>query len=371
MNKYNYKMNENKLVCVKCVMDDSDPDIRFDNSGVCNYCLEADKELPKYRYEEYYSGRFYNVGDEIKQKTKNSKYNCIIGLSGGVDSSYVALLAVKKLGLNPLGIHFDNGWNSDVSIRNIETIVNKLGIDYEAYVVDWQEFRSLQRAFIKASVIDLELLTDQAHKAAAYKVAKKNKIKFNLTGGNYVTEHGMPRSWYKSPKQDVRNIKDIAKKHENIKLKDYPQLGLIKYKLLNKLKLSYTSIPILNYINYNRTEAKKQLISELGWVDYGGKHHESFLTKFYQEYILPVKFNVDKRKVHFSAMIRNGEMTRDEALITLREKKDSHIIESDIEYFIKKLGFSRDEFDEIMKQKPVSHYEYKSDLDFFKFIKRI
>lgn len=357
--------------CIRCVMDTTDPDIEFDELGVCNHCREAEEQLPKYQYEQEFSYEFFRIGKEIRSKSQNKKYDCVIGLSGGVDSSYVAYLAVKKLNLKPLAIHFDNGWNSDLSIKNIEKIVNKIGIDLYTYVVDWEEFKQLQRAFLKSSVIDLELLTDQAIAAATYKIARNHKIKFSLTGSNYVTEHGMPQQWYKSPKQDVRNIRDIGKRFEDVKIKDYPTLGLIKHKLLHKLQLSYKSIPILNYTNYKREKAKQILINELSWEDYGGKHHESFLTKFYQQYILPVKFNVDKRKVHLSAMIRNNEISREKAINILDSKPyDEKKIENQIEYFIKKLGFNRNEFEEILKDTPVSHYKFKSDLDVLSFLRK-
>jgi len=359
-------MQENKKyqICSKCVMDTSDPDISFNEEGTCIYCIEAKEQLPKYRYKEQFPDLFYSIGDKIKNSKKKGKYDSIIGLSGGVDSSYVAYLAVKKLGLNPIAIHFDNGWNTDIAISNIEKVVKKLNLDLETYVIDWEEFKSLQRAFIKASVVDIELLTDHAHKGATYRIASKYGIRYNLTGGNYVTEHGMPKTWYWPIKQDLRNIRSIGKKFENIRLKRYPTMGLLKYNIVHKFKLGYENVPLLNYINFRRFEAIRILEDELDWRNYGGKHAESFFTKFYQQYILPVKFNIDKRRVHFSALIRNNEISRKEAieLVSTSAYKDEEL-RNDIDYFLKKLDFTENEFKELMHHERIPHEYYGTDLN--------
>jgi len=356
-------------VCSRCVMDNRNNSISFDDNGICNYCLDFDANKSFYRYNDKFPSKFYEIGNVLKSKGKNSKYDCIIGLSGGVDSSYVAYLAVKKLGLKPLAIHFDNGWNSDIAIKNVEAVVNSLKIDLETYIVDWEEFRDLQRAFLFASVIDIEMLSDHAIKAANYQIARKYRIRYSLSGGNYVTEHGMPSGWYYTPKEDLRNIKDIAKKFGKVKLKSFPKLSLFKYKILSKSNLTYESIHLLDKMNYSRSEAIGVLEKELGWKNYGGKHHESFITKFYQEYILPKKFNVDKRKVHLSALIRNEEMTREDAIVELQTEINQTTMEQDIKYFLKKMKLTTAEFETIMKASPKNHREFKSDMDIIEKIR--
>jgi len=346
-------------ICTKCIMDTTDPDIHFDGNGVCNHCHSYEKRAQK---ELYYKKdgeqRLNQLVDEIKNKGRNKEYNCIIGLSGGTDSSMVAYLVVKKLGLKPYAIHLDNEWNAEVSESNIENICNTLGIDLHKYVVNWEEFKDLQLSFLKASIPNAEIPTDHAIVAFLYKTAVKKGIQYIITGSNVVTEAtSMSLSWGYDMK-DLRYIKGIHKRFGESKIKSLPKLSLRKlayYILVKKIKY----LPILNYVPYNKEEAIKLLEKELDWKYYGGKHYESIYTRFFQCYILPKKFNIDKRKAHFSTLICSGQMTREEALQEM--KKDtypSELLEEDKKHVIKKLGLTEEEFETIMSQPIKSFRDY-------------
>jgi N-acetyl sugar amidotransferase len=287
-------------------------------------------------------------------------YDCLLGISGGVDSSYLAYMA-RKLKLRPLVVHFDNGWDSELAVSNIQKIIEHLGFDLATYVIDWEEFRDLQRSFLKASVIDIEMLTDHAIFSALFGLARKHDIRCVLSGTNHATENGMPDSWVWD-KQDLRNIKAIHNKYGSCPLQSFPTLNLWKWLGIRYLKLGFEFVELLNFANYKATEAITVLENELGWRYYGGKHYESIFTKFYQAYILPEKFGADKRKVHFSSLIRNGEMSRKNALIELNSKPYSpDELKNDKEYVLKKLSFSENEFDGLMKESPRPHSDFATD----------
>ena len=281
-------------------------------------------------------------------------------MSGGVDSSYIVYLA-HKLGLKPLIVHFDNGWNSELAISNIEKVVTKCNFEYNTLIVDWDEFRELQVAYLKASVVDIEVATDHAIIATMFKLAKKYNIKYILSGGNIATETGMPYAWT-WPKKDLTNLKNIHKKFSKVPLKTYPTRNIWKALFDKKFSNNVEDIRILDHINYTKSDAIKLLENEFGWQYYGGKHFESVFTKFYQSYILPKKFNIDKRLVHLSSLIRNKEITRDEALLELeKDLYSAETLKLEMEYVLKKLQLSKSDFEEIMKMEPVSHLEFGSD----------
>jgi N-acetyl sugar amidotransferase len=357
-------------MCSKCVMDTTDEAITFNNEGVCNHCIEAFKRLPQYHFTD--AEEKHNLEEleaNIKSK-KKGKYDSVVGLSGGVDSSYIALMA-KRMGLNPLCVHFDNGWNSEIAVNNIKKIVNKCNFDLETYVIDWPEFKDLQRAFLKAGVIDIELLTDHAILATMFKLRAKHKIDYILSGNNYVTEHGLPKSWVWN-KLDFKNIKSIHKIYGTKKIKKFPTTSQFKMLLNNKLGLGGVYAEPINMVNYSKTRVMEELEKEFDWQYYGGKHYESVFTKFYQAYILPLKFNVDKRKVHLSALVRNAEITKEEALEAL--KKDLYNpseLTNDKQYVLKKLDFTEIEFDAIMKEKPRKHSDFPfEEMKFLNIIKK-
>lgn len=347
--------------CSKTVMDNiADPDITFDSQGVCNYYYD----YQKVQAEQVFTGEIGTkkleiLVNDIKRKGHGKPYDCLIGLSGGVDSTYVAWL-VKDLGLRPLAVHLDNGWNSELAVKNIENIITRLNIDLYTLVVNWEEFKDIQLAYLKASVVDIEIVSDHAIFSTMYKLAKEKDISYIISGTNIVTEHIMPPSWlYK--KMDYRNLKDIHDKYGKLKRKTYPSLPFLKYVYYSSF-YKLTPISILNYIPYNKKEVKQFIQKELNWRDYGGKHYESMFTKFYQAYILPEKFHIDKRKAHLSTLICSGQITREEALIELEAPLyDPKELQRDLEYVCKKFGFTIDEFKEIMDAPIHKHEFFRSD----------
>lgn len=353
-------MTHEYRICSRCVMDTSDIEIVFDENGQCNHCARFDAYAPRYRVtEEESKKKLALIAQEILSK-KTGKYDSIVGMSGGIDSSYVAYLA-GQMGLNPLVVHFDNGWNSEIAISNIEKIVKKLGFDLYTYVINWNEFRDIQRAFFKASVIDIELVSDHAIFASMYRLAREHNIKYVLSGTNFCTEHTMPKSWYWR-KQDLHNLKAIHNEHGERRLETFPTLTTWRFQASRKLGLGQKYVEPLNAIPYRRDSAMATLRQEFDWVYYGGKHYESVFTKFYQAYVLPVKFGVDKRRAHFSDLIHNGEMSRAEALTALElPAYDQQELERDKEYVLKKLGFSPNEFQEIMETPARPHDFYDTD----------
>lgn len=344
-------------ICTRCIMDTTDPSITFDEKGECNHCKTYDKYAPTRVLSEVEKGKqLANTLTKIKQAKGNNPYDCIIGLSGGVDSSYLAWL-VKKWGLNPLAIHLDNGWNSELAIKNIENIVKKLKIDLITEVLDWEEFKNLQIAYLKASVVDIEVLTDNAIIIAIDRLAKKYKIKYFLSGYNFATESVMPENWYYGIKHDSLNIKSINKEFgNNVKLKTFPLFNTFQYFKYTYLPTIKT-IPILDFVDYDKSKALEILKNELNWRDYGGKHWESKFTQFYQTYILPNKFNIDKRRAHYSSLILSGQITREEALLKISEGYDHEKIQEAKEFVLKKLNLSEKEFDLIMNS-PIKNHSY-------------
>ena len=347
--------------CTFTVMDNiADPDIRFDEQGVCNYYYDYKEAERKYVLTgEAGEKKIQQLVGTIKKEGTGKTYDCLIGLSGGVDSTYVAWL-VKKFGLKPLAVHLDNGWNSELAVQNVENIITKLGFDLYTLVVNWEEFRDIQLSYLNASVVDIEVVSDHAIFATMYKLAKEKNIGYILSGTNVVTEHIMPGSWLYN-KMDFINLKDIHNQYGNIKLKTYPVFDFKKYVYYSGV-LKLSPLSILNYVPYNKKEVKQLIQQELDWRDYGGKHYESLFTKFYQAYILPEKFKIDKRKAHLSNLICSGQLTKEEALAEL-EKPLYHPAElvADKEYVLKKLGLSMAEFEAIMKLPVRQHEDFKTD----------
>ena len=348
-------------------MDTTDNHIIFNDEGICNYCLEASSIIKKLTYSEIQvEANLSRLASEIKDR-KKGKYDCLIGLSGGVDSSYLAYLAYK-MGLKPLAVHFDNGWNSKISVENIKSIVNRCNLDFETYVINWSEFRDIQRSFFKAGVVDIEMITDHAIYASMFSIARKNNIKSVLSGSNYRTEHGLPKSWTWL-KQDFKNIRSIHALFGERKLKTFPRMGITKYALIRTLKLGVRFYKPLDLINYRKSEALETLEKEFTWHYYGGKHYESIFTKFYQAYVLPKKFNIDKRKSHLSALIRNGEISRDLAQQELNKPLyEDGELKHEYDYVIKKLGFSKGKFEKILSSLPIPHDRYGSDIAYANFL---
>jgi N-acetyl sugar amidotransferase len=359
-----------KVTCSRCILDTvDDPKISFDEEGICNHCKIYEENIQK-----YYHGNdpelkmFQNLVKEVKRKGERSKYDVIIGLSGGVDSTYVAYLC-WKFNIRALAVHLDNGWNSELSVVNIKNILKITGFDLYTYVINWEEFRDLQRSYIKAQVIDIEVLTDHAISTILLKVAAENNIQYILNGNSITTEGRLPEHWIHN-KSDSINIRDIHKKFGKIQLKTFP-LKSIWSTLLFPSKVQ--SISILDLYPYNKPLAKELIIREFCWRDYGGKHYESVFTRFYQAYILPRKFGVDKRKSHYSALICANQLTRNEALELMKEQtySDSQTEKSDYDFVLKKLGFSNEEFEQYIKRMPIDHNQYKSIMNFYNALRPI
>ena len=294
---------------------------------------------------------------KIKRDGKSKNYDCIIGLSGGVDSTYVAYLVKEKLGLRPLAVHLDNGWNSELSVINMENIVKKLDIDLYTHVIDWEEFKDIQLSFLKSSTPDSEVPTDHAIFSILRSVASKYKINYIINGINIKTESHHALSWSQGH-SDFGYIKGIQTKFGTKKIKTYPHGN--KLTILKDI-FSKKWINILNYIDYDKNEAKRIIIEKLNWKDYGGKHYESIYTKFYQGYILLQKFGYDKRKMHLSSLVCAGVLTREDALLEL--KQPPYPVQEqleDREYLIKKFKMTTEEFEEIMNRTPKNYFDYPS-----------
>ncbi len=347
-------------MCQRCVMDSiATPEISFDENGYCNFCNEYIEKTSKFTYNGKESDqKLKDIVNKIKKYGKNNQYDCLIGISGGVDSCYTAYLA-KKYNLRALLVHMDNGWDTENSLRNIENTVKILGFDYINYKLDWDEFRDLQLSFLKASVPEIETPTDMAILAVNRKIANEHNIKYIISGGNYVTEGILPKSWHYNVK-DYKYIKSIHKQYGEKDLKNFPIFDYRKeiyYKFIKGIRIIY----ILNYIKYNPNEAMKTLQEELDWQNYNWKHYESLYTQFVQKYILPAKFNIDYRKATLSTMICSGLITRDEALEILKEKPYTQEYVDELKPIIcKKLNITTDEFNEIMQTPPKTYKEFKN-----------
>src|SRR3954447_6803842 len=347
-------------VCTRCVMSDTDPDITFDAEGHCNHCTDYLERLAGLTYSpERSEPQLAAIVERIKAAGRGKEYDCVMGISGGVDSSYVGYVA-KSLGLRPLAVHMDNGWDSDTAARNIKNVARTLGIDYQSVVLDWEEFRDLQLAFLRASVPEVETPTDIAIPAALHRVAAEHGVRFILAGGNYVTEGILPRAWHYDAK-DVRFLKAVHRRFGSGRLGTFPTFGFVKetyYKFAKGIRIVY----VLNHVAYSKEDAMRKLEDELGWEYYGGKHYESTITGFVQSYVLPVKFQIDYRRATLSSQICAGEITREEALeILKRPPFDAARVPEEKVYVAKKFGITLEEMDAILAVPPRTHRDYPNN----------
>lgn len=346
--------------CIRCVMDSDDLGISFNAKGECNYCTEAFEKirhglLPPEKRDRALQALVH----EIKEKGKGRPYDCVIGLSGGVDSTAVAYL-VSKLGLRPYAVHLDNGWNSPEAERNMKMTAERLGIRVDTYVVDPEEFIDLQRAYLKASVGNIEAPTDHGIWSLLYRTAAKQNISFILSGSNLATESILVRGWG-TYNQDLRNILAIHDEFGSVPLRTLPTMSIIDYVKYVHIA-GIRSVWLLNYIDYNKFGFKQILTSELGWQDYGGKHFESIWTRFFQSYILPRKFGVDKRKSHLSSLICAGQLSRDDAIEELKKPVyEPDMLKHDLGLVLEKLKLSREEFETMMAEPPRRHTDYPNN----------
>ena len=332
-------------ICTNCVMDTSDPKIIFDENGVCDHCNGFHKYvLPNWHPNEHGRAIFRKKVEEIKSKSKNKQYDSIMGLSGGIDSSYLLHLAVTEFGLRPLVFHVDGGWNTDIAVHNIQVLVEKLGLDLFTEVIDWQEMRDFQLAYFKSGTPHLDIPQDHAFFATMYHFANKYKIKYILNGGNFSTECiRNPKDWIYYG-TDMSMIKDIRKKFGTIKMKTYPWSGILYGKVFLRYVKNIQVVRPLNWLPYTKEIAIDTLSKMYGWKSYPQKHFESRFTKFYEGYWLPTRFGYDTRRVQFSSLIVTGQMTRDEALEKLEVPPyDPDTIDEELEYIANKLEISVDE----------------------------
>jgi N-acetyl sugar amidotransferase len=344
-------------------MDTSDTDITFDENGVSNHWYSCKERLQT----EVVTGeaglaKATEIAERIKAENRDRPYDCLIGVSGGVDSSTVAYWT-RQLGLRALAVHMDNGWDSELAVANIETLLKTLDIDLHTEVLDWPEFRDLQRSFFFASVPNCEIPTDHAIVSTLFRLAHKLKIRHIISGSNVISE-GVDQENLGHDAKDWTHIVDLHKRFGTRKLKNFPKLSeldLAKAILVDRVRF----IPILNYLDYDREAAIGTLAEEMGWRDYGRKHGESTFTRFFQEYYLPEKFGFDKRRMHFSSLICAGQMTREEALHKLEEPMyQEDELEAEIAFVCKKLQFTEREFSDIMNARPKQHTDYRTGMIF-------
>lgn len=359
--------------CVRTIMDTTDPDIWFDDRGVSSHVIGFEANLAagvRAAQAGELLGELDEVVARIKKAGEGKPYDCVIGISGGVDSSYLALQAVK-LGLRPLAVHFDSGWNSELAVDNIHNLVTRLGLDLYTHVVDWREMKDLQLSFFKASVANADTPTDHAFGWVAYSQAKKYGIKYILSGANFASESILPTAWgYDAG--DAKHVAAIQKRFGSVKLKTYPLMGLLKRNLWYPEVRRIRTAALLNYMPYVYKDAKRAITEELGWRDYGGKHYESVFTRYFQGYYLPHKFGFDKRLAHYSSLILSDQMTRDEALALMESTNYAEDLRrQDHEFIAKKLGVGVDELEAIFARPPVLYSEYPNAEALWSSIKRL
>ncbi|MES2205626.1 MAG: N-acetyl sugar amidotransferase [Pseudomonadota bacterium] len=355
-------MNSEALkTCVRCVMDESASNIRFDNFGVCNFCTDFAAKLPELSKTQHDSNAFKQLVDKIKKVGQGKPYDCVVGLSGGVDSSYVLHLVVEA-GLRPIAVHLDNGWNSELAVANIHSLISRLNIDLYTHVIDWEENRDMQLSMFAAGVIDIELLMDNAMLAVNCQIAKKYKLHHVVSGSNKATEGiRMPKGWNHF-KLDVCNIRAIHKRFGKVPIKTHPLISTVDhlcFKYLSKIEW----VSLLDFVDYNKQAAVDLLVKRYGYVPYPYKHYESVFTRFYQGYILPRKFGVDKRRVHLSTLILSNQMTREEALEDLKNPPyDPVQLQRDQQFILKKFGVDEAWFNEYLSAPNHLHLDYPSEL---------
>lgn len=343
-------------------MDTSDPNINFDDRGWCDYCNNYYSNiLPNWHPDETGRKELQPVIDRIRKEGKDKPYDCLIGLSGGIDSSYVTYLAKEKLGLRPMLFHVDAGWNSQEAVNNIEKLVDGLGLDLYTEVINWEEMKDLQLSFFKASVPHIDTPQDHAFFAALYNYAAKHHYKYIITGANYSTECVRePLEWHYHA-SDLRQLEDIHCRFGTIPLKTFPKADIFKYKIYYRFIKGVRVVKPLNHFSYRKEDAMNELSEKFGWQKYTEKHYESRFTRFYEGYWLPTKFGYQKHRAHYSSLILTGQMSREEALERISKPAyDEETIERDFEFIAKKLEISVEELRSYLHAENKSYRDYKS-----------
>lgn len=356
-------MKREYQICSSCIMDTSDPHIHFDEQGVCDYCNNFENTIkPSWHTDDKGKAQLQQLAAKIKNEGEGKDFDCIIGLSGGLDSSYAAHIAVNKMGLKPLLYHVDAGWNTDQAVGNIEKLVDGLGLDLYTDVINWQEMKDLQLSFLKSGIPDQDMPQDTAFFSSLYKFARKNRIKYVITGANYSTECCRePEEWGAYPGIDRMLILDIHKKFGNKALKSFPLVDILIYKIVYQRLLGMQIVKPLNMVPFIKKDAEKELNELYGWLPFQHKHHESRFTRFYEDYWMPRKFNFHKRRAHFSSLIMTGQMTRDGALERIsKPEMDEHFLKQEFEYVANKLGVSVKELQDIFDLENKTYRDYKN-----------
>jgi len=356
-------------ICSNCIMDTSDPDIIFDKRGWCDYCCNFYEDIqPNWHPNEKGKKLITPLIDKIKNDGKSLDHDCLIGISGGLDSSYVAYIAKEKFGLRPLLFHCDTGWNSQVGVHNIERIRRGLNLDLQTEVVDWAEMKDLQVAFFKAQVPSVDTPQDLALFSAIYNFAARNKFKYIITGGNYSTECVRESTEWTYHTADMRHVKDIHRRFGQSLLRTFPTCDIFKYKFYYRFIKGVRVIKMLDYVPFIKEDAERELHDRFGWQKYNQKHHESRFTRFYESYWTPKKFGYDKRRAYLSSLVLTGQMTREEALERIAKPElDELAMAKEFEYVAKKLDLTVSEFREMFNGKNKSYRDYKNNMALITF----
>ena len=357
------------MICNNCVMDVSDPLITFNHQGICNHCVNFKNVTSKNWFpNEEGKNKINTIFNKIKNDNADKKYDCILGLSGGLDSSYLAL-KLFDAGLRPLVVHVDAGWNDELAVNNIEMIVQYCKWDLHTVVIDWEEMKDLQFAYLKSGVANQDVPQDHIFASTLYNFAAKKNIRYIMNGGNISTECIFPSSWLWDNKDSV-NLKSIHKKYGKLKLKKYKTISLFElyfyFPFIRKIK----AIRPLNFMVYNKNMAIEELESRLEFKTYSKKHGESIFTKFYQNYWLPKKYGFDKRRPHLSSLIVTGQMSRNEALKKLNEKLyDENELNEDLDFVAKKFNLTTEEFKQIIQNQNQNHSSFRNQKNIKKILK--
>jgi N-acetyl sugar amidotransferase len=350
-------------ICSSCIMDTSDPHIKFDDSGVCEYCNNYQTSiLPNWHTDQRGEAELMALAEKIKTHGHGKDFDCIIGLSGGLDSSYAAYVAKVKMGLRPLLFHVDAGWNTDQAVGNIEKLVDGLGLDLYTDVINWEEMKDLQVSFFRSQIADQDLPQDAAFFSGLYKFAREHRIKYVLTGANFSTECCRePEEWGGYPGVDKTLFKDIHGRFGKRKLNSFPLTDILIYKILYQRILGMQIVKPLNLVPYIKKDAEATLEQLYGWKKFQHKHHESRFTRFYEDYWMPRKFGYEKRRAHFSSLIMTGQLTREDALERIsRSELDEQFLKGEFEYVANKLDLSVEQLQEIFDGENKTYRDYRN-----------
>lgn len=355
-------------ICTRCVMDTSDPAIVFDENGVCDHCHDFETSVkPNWHTDERGRKELDNLVTLIKRKGKGKEFDSILGISGGVDSSYMLHLAVKELGLRPLVFHVDGGWNSELAVHNINVMIDKLNLDLFTEVINWEEMKDFQLAFFKSGVPHIDTPQDHAFIATLYRFAEKYKIKYILNGGNFSTECVQDPMMYIYYGTDMAQIKDIRKQFGTSSMETYPFSSIYRHKIYLKYFKGIHVVKPLNYVPYIKSEAIALLEREYGWKPYPQKHFESRFTKFFQGYWLPERFGYDTRRIYLSSLILTGQMTREEALEKLKAPSyNPETIDDEFNFIATKLGITHEELQGYFEMPRKYYWDYKNQQTIFR-----